>query len=184
MSFRPETDLQIDRLIKARPETVWRCWAEPDLFRQWFVPAPVRVTACEIALRAGGGVFSEMALPDGPMSPSHGSARRVDPRRRLVFGDALRAGFRPTGSGVMTADGPPAAQDSGTRDHALVMHATALTRRQPSTWGSRPAGPRRWRTGMRWRRGFDTRPRRRAAWGRVALSGQIPLAQGKCPRLA
>ncbi|NRB01134.1 MAG: SRPBCC domain-containing protein, partial [Rhodobacteraceae bacterium] len=34
----PATDLTIERLMKCRPETIWRCWSEPELVKQWFTP--------------------------------------------------------------------------------------------------------------------------------------------------
>jgi uncharacterized protein YndB with AHSA1/START domain len=53
-TFNPETDLQISRLMNACPDTIWRCWAEPAHFSQWFTPHPAEVTAVVNDLRAGG----------------------------------------------------------------------------------------------------------------------------------
>ena len=47
--FDSERDLRIEKFMKARPETIWRCWEEPDLFKRWFTPPPVKVTEVENA---------------------------------------------------------------------------------------------------------------------------------------
>ena len=67
MSFNAETDLKIERLIAAKPETIWRCWAEPELFKQWFVPPTIEVNEVENNLHAGGRAFNVMKLPDGTL---------------------------------------------------------------------------------------------------------------------
>src|SRR6056297_2179348 len=70
--MNPETDLEIERMIRAAPETIWRCWSEPDLFRQWFTPPGVEVTECENVLEPGGRAFCVMKLPDGALIPGTG----------------------------------------------------------------------------------------------------------------
>lgn len=40
MNFRPETDLEITRVIKAPRSAVWQAWTSPDQFAQWWIPAP------------------------------------------------------------------------------------------------------------------------------------------------
>ena len=36
----PDFTLEIERIIQAPRKTVWRCWTEPELLRQWYCPAP------------------------------------------------------------------------------------------------------------------------------------------------
>ena len=102
MTFDPATDLKIERVIRGTPETIWRCWAEPDLFKQWFTPKPVEVTEVDNDLRAGGRAFNVMRLPDGQEYRNEGCFLLADYPRRLVFTDALMVGFRPKPTAFMT----------------------------------------------------------------------------------
>ncbi|WP_417722235.1 SRPBCC family protein [Salipiger sp.] len=134
-AFNPETDLKLERFIKARPETVWRCWEEPDLFRQWFCPKPVEVTEIDHDMRAGGRAYTVMKLPDGTLMPNDGSFLLVEKPNRLIFTDALLAGFRPVSSPFMVADIRYTAQDGGTLYTAHVMHPDAAKRDEHDKMG-------------------------------------------------
>ena len=123
--FNPETDLQISRLMNARPETIWRCWAEPALFKQWFTPRPVEVTEVDNDLRSGGRAFNVMRLPDGTEVHNEGCFLLADPARQLVFSDAMQSGFRPAASPFMTCDLRLTPQANGTLYACHVMHPTA-----------------------------------------------------------
>jgi len=133
--FNPATDLKIDRLIKASPATIWRCWQDPDLFRQWFCPEPVEVADCDIDLRPGGRCFVEMRLPDGTMMPNDGCFLLVEPERRMISTDALLPRFRPQGAGFMTVDITLTPEKDGTRYATFIMHATDEQRQQHLTMG-------------------------------------------------
>lgn len=135
--FNPETDLEIEQLIRARPETIWRCWAEPELFRQWFTPPGVDVVACENVLEPGGRAFCIMRLPDGTEIPGDGCFLLADHPRRLVFTDAMRAGFRPTSEAFMTVDVTLTPADGGTLYHAHVMHPDRAARDRHEEMGFR-----------------------------------------------
>lgn len=136
MTFNPDTDLKIERLMKATPETIWRCWAEPDLFKQWFVPPPVEVTEVENDLRPGGRAFNVMKLPDGTLMENDGCFLLAERHRRLVFSDAVRSGFRPApNAGFMTADVRLIPQEGGTLYQAHVMHFDAEKRLEHEKMG-------------------------------------------------
>ncbi|RMA43847.1 SRPBCC domain-containing protein [Rhodophyticola porphyridii] len=134
--FDADADLEIERLVRAAPEVIWRCWGEPDLFRQWFTPPGVEVTEVENDLRSGGRAFVVMKLPDGTLMPSEGCFFLAEPYRRLVYGDAVRAGFRP-GHEIpfMTADITLTPQKGGTLYRAHVMHNSAEARRRHEDMG-------------------------------------------------
>ncbi|MDJ1007626.1 MAG: SRPBCC domain-containing protein [Paracoccaceae bacterium] len=123
--FNPETDLEIARVIRSAPETIWRCWAEPELFKQWFTPPGVEVTDCENVLEPGGRAYTVMKLPDGSQMPLDGCFLLADFPRRLVYTDAMVAGFRPKGEAFMCVDVTLTPVDGGTRYHAHVMHPGA-----------------------------------------------------------
>lgn len=133
--FDPERDLRIERLMKAAPKAIWRCWEEPDLLRRWFTPPPVEVVELHHDLRPGGQACVVMKLPDGTLMPNDGSFLLVERHRRLVFTDALLAGFRPSGAGFMTADTRLEPKDGGTLYSAHVMHATPEARAEHEQMG-------------------------------------------------
>lgn len=124
----PETDLQIERLIRAAPEAIWRCWAEPDLFSRWFTPPGVEVVACENVLEAGGRAYCVMRLPDGTEMPGDGCFLLAEYPRRLVYTDGMRAGFRPNEQTFMTVDVTLTPAEGGTIYHAHVMHPDQASR--------------------------------------------------------
>lgn len=128
--FDPATDLEIERVIRAAPEAIWRCWAEPELFKQWFTPPGVEVIACENVLEPGGRAYCVMKLPDGSEMPGDGCFLFAEYPERLVYTDAMLAGFRPKGEAFMTVDVTLTPVDGGTRYHAHVMHPTAEQRAQ------------------------------------------------------
>ncbi len=133
--FNPETDLQTERLIHAKPEIIWRCWAEPELFKVWFTPPGVDVVSCENVLEPGGRAFNVMRLPDGNEMPNDGSFIHVELHRRLVYTDGLLAGFRPQPTIFMVVDLTLTPKDGGTLYHAHIMHATAEARDQHEAMG-------------------------------------------------
>lgn len=126
--FDPETDLKIERLIRATPESIWRCWSEPELFKQWFVPPPVKVLQVENDLSPGGIAHVVMKLPDGTEMPSTGCFLVADRPRHLVYTDALGPGFRPKTEGFMTVLVDLEPRDGGTLYSATVLHPTEADR--------------------------------------------------------
>ncbi|SHG86471.1 SRPBCC domain-containing protein [Marivita hallyeonensis] len=136
MSFNADTDLKTERLMKAAPETIWRCWEEPELFKQWFVPPPVEVTEVENDLRPGGRAFNVMKLPDGTLMENDGCFLLAEPHSRLVFTDGCLTGFRPTPEpAFMTADVRLIPKDGGTLYSAAVMHSDAAKKAEHEKMG-------------------------------------------------
>lgn len=130
MTFNPETDLEIDTRIAARPETVWRCWTDPVLFAQWFAPKPVEVRDVAYEFHPGGRANLTMVLPDGTVMPLEGCVLEAEPAQRLVTTDALRAGFRPADAPFMTAIMTLSPDGDGTLYRAQVLHATQAARQK------------------------------------------------------
>jgi uncharacterized protein YndB with AHSA1/START domain len=50
-------DLILTRMIDAPAEKVFRAWTEPELLKQWFVPAPWTISKVETDVRVGGPVW-------------------------------------------------------------------------------------------------------------------------------
>lgn len=131
----PETDLILERTLTAPPAAIWRAWTEAPLLVQWFTPAPVRTTAAVIEPHPGGRFHTVMQLPDGKEVSSEGCILAAEAHRRLVFTDALTAGWRPGSQPFMTAiitmepDGP------GTAYRARVLHFDRAARERHEAMG-------------------------------------------------
>lgn len=117
------------------PALVWEAWTTPELLMQWFCPAPWTVSACEVDLRPGGVFDTTMRSPEGEEHPNKGCYLEVVPGERLVFTDALRAGFRPGGGGFMTGIIEIFAEGEGTRYRATALHSDAETRAKHEEMG-------------------------------------------------
>lgn len=131
LTLDPARDLVLDRLLKAPPALVWRCWTEPALICQWFCPKPWSVSEAVVDLRPGGRFFTLMNGPDGERVPNEGSFLEVVPQRRLVFTDLFTEDFAPvdkvaSGAGLsFAAILTFAPEGGGTRYRAVARHATA-----------------------------------------------------------
>lgn len=123
-------DLFISRVIDASPAIVWRAWSEPEHFERWWAPKPVKTKVIAMDLRAGGGFRTVMTLPDGAEIDSHGCFLEVVPQKRLVFTDAVSAGWRPNKSPFMTAIIELSAKGGGTEYAATVLHNNAEDRQK------------------------------------------------------
>lgn len=136
MTFNPDTDLKIERLIRATPQTIWRCWEEPDLFKQWFTPPTVDVVDCDNDLRPGGRAYNVMKLPDGTEMANEGSFLLADPYSRIIYTDGFLPGFRPSPDpAFMSVDVRLTPQQGGTLYSAHVMHSDADKRKTHEEMG-------------------------------------------------
>jgi len=132
----PKLDLVLDRVIDVPAHLVWRAWTEPELLVQWFTPAPWSTASCELDVRPGGLFRTVMRSPEGEEMPSDGCYLAVEPLRRLVWTDALGAGYRPNGSAFMTATLHLVPVGSGgTRYVAVVRHANEEACKQHAEMG-------------------------------------------------
>jgi uncharacterized protein YndB with AHSA1/START domain len=95
LTLDPTRGLVLDRVLKAPPALVRRCWTEPALICQWFCPKPWSVSEAVVDLRAGGRFFTLMNGPDGEKVPNEGSFLEVVPGRKLVFTDIFGEDFAP-----------------------------------------------------------------------------------------
>lgn len=97
----PLKDLSLTRVIDAPRDLLWTCWTTPAHLRQFFVPKPHRVAACEIDLQVGGRFDTTMDV-DGNLMENQGVFLEIVAGRRLVFTDAFRAGWEPAPDPFMT----------------------------------------------------------------------------------
>lgn len=77
--------LTIKRSFKASRQAVWDAWTKPDQFKQWYMPKPFSVPACDFDLRPGGNLKVDTQGPDGSIMPLTGIFKVVDEPARLVM---------------------------------------------------------------------------------------------------
>ncbi len=97
-------DLILERILDAPRDAVWRCWSEPELLKQWFCPKPWHVGEARMDLRPGGEFFTLMRGPNGEEAGEPGVFLEIVAKSRLVFTDAFRPGWRPSGKPFMAAE--------------------------------------------------------------------------------
>ncbi|WP_420381462.1 SRPBCC domain-containing protein [Novosphingobium sp.] len=82
-----DTELVVTRIVNAPRNLVYRAWAEPDLFRQWWAPASFGVTIVshESDMRTGGSyrLMMDHASLEAPMA-FYGTYLEVVPGERIV----------------------------------------------------------------------------------------------------
>ena len=83
---KSDRELVVTRLFDASPRTVFRAWAEPGLFRRWWVPknAGIELLSCEMDVRTGGAYRLEFAAVGGVMA-FHGRYLEVVQDTRIVW---------------------------------------------------------------------------------------------------
>ena len=130
MTTSPSTDreLVLTRLIDAPRETLYRCWTEPALMKQWFAPKPYETPVVEVDVRSGGANLIVMRGPDGQDMPNRGMYLEVVPNERLVFTDAFTEAWQPSAKPFMTAILTFEPQGDKTLYTARVRHWTVEDR--------------------------------------------------------
>lgn len=95
--------LEIERVIEAPRDVVWQCWTRAELLKQWYCPAPWKVTSAEIDLKPGGRMNCVMEGPnEGERHDVVGCLLEVVAQERLTFTDAYTEGFMPRANPFMT----------------------------------------------------------------------------------
>jgi uncharacterized protein YndB with AHSA1/START domain len=87
-----EDSIELERVLDASIERVWRMWTDPACFASWYGPDGATVPDLEIDLRVGGvrRVCMEVATPAGPRRMWFvGEHLEVEPPRRLVYTEAM-----------------------------------------------------------------------------------------------
>ncbi|MET0557200.1 MAG: SRPBCC family protein [Solirubrobacterales bacterium] len=137
-SFDPQLDLSIARVIAAPRAAVWNAWADPASFERWWVPAPEVCRVREMELRAGGSFRTQISQDGAEFGPHlTGCFLAVDELERIVFTDALVAGWRPADSSFMTASIVMKDHPDGTEYTATAMHRSAADRDRHEQLGFR-----------------------------------------------
>jgi uncharacterized protein YndB with AHSA1/START domain len=98
-----DRELVLERIIEAPAQTLYRCWTEPELMKQWFVPKPWTLAKVEQDVRPGGKSLVVMKDPEGNEYPNPGTYLEVVPGKKLVFTDAFTEGWVPSDKAFMVA---------------------------------------------------------------------------------
>ena len=146
MTFNPELDLLLERIVDVPREKIWAAWTTPTLLMPWFCPLPWKTIDCVIDLRAGGIFRTVMQSPEGQQFPNNGCYLEIIPNKKLVWTNTLEPGFRPVKQAVANPDHPCEefmmtatilleTVASGTKYTAHVMHANREARVQHEQMG-------------------------------------------------
>jgi uncharacterized protein YndB with AHSA1/START domain len=84
---KTDRELVVTRIFDAKPQTVFRAWAEADLFRRWWVPEGhgVSLVSCEMDVRTGGKYRLEFGAGGGDTMAFYGKYLDVVPGERIVW---------------------------------------------------------------------------------------------------
>jgi uncharacterized protein YndB with AHSA1/START domain len=125
----PDLDLSVTRIIRAPRSAIWGAWTDPERFQQWWVPAPEICRVREMDLRPGGSFRTEISHDGTQFSPHiAGCFLAVDEAERIVFTDALLAGWRPAESSFVTAVITMRDHAEGTEYTAAALHRNPADR--------------------------------------------------------
>jgi uncharacterized protein YndB with AHSA1/START domain len=135
-SVRPELDLTVSRIIKASRSAVWNAWADPASFEQWWVPSPEVCRVRDMDLHPGGSFRTEISQDGDEFAPHiTGCFLAVDEFERIVFTDALVAGWRPAETAFVTAVITMRDHPEGIEYIATAMHRNIADRNQHEQLG-------------------------------------------------
>lgn len=121
----PQLDLTLSRVIRAPRALVWRAWADPDRFAQWWLPAPTQARVDRLELRPCGALITRMS-DDGIEFLPHMNALflAVEEEHQLIFTNALDSTLRPANPApvAMTATITMRDHPDGTSYEVVVRH--------------------------------------------------------------
>lgn len=130
-----DKELVLDRLIDAPRNILFRCWTQPDLIKQWFVPRPWTIAEASVDVRPGGSSLIVMADPDGNLFPNAGIYLDVVPNEKLVFTDAFTSAWEPSDKPFFTCEITFADEGGKTRYIARAKHWTVESREEHEKMG-------------------------------------------------
>jgi uncharacterized protein YndB with AHSA1/START domain len=135
-SLHPDLDLTVSRIIEAPRAAVWNAWTNPASFERWWVPAPEICRVRDMDLRPGGSFRTEISHDGAEFGPHvAGCFLAVEELERIVFTDALVAGWRPAETSFMTAVITMKEHPGGTEYTATAMHRNTADRDQHEQLG-------------------------------------------------
>ncbi len=142
LTFDPELDLKLERVVDVPRALVWAAWTQPQHLVKWFCPLPWQTTDCRIDLRPGGIFQTTMKGPDGPGFTNTGCFLQVVDQELLVWTGVMGPDFRPQAKELfaavpfmMSAIIALEDVDGGTKYTALVRHGDVASRQAHEQMG-------------------------------------------------
>ena len=133
---KPTYGSTLTRLLDAPRMSLYRCWTEPELIKQWFAPKPYTTPVALVDLRAGGASNVVMKSPDGQEIPCPGQYLEIVPGRKLVFTDAFTGDWSPRGGAPFMVAIITFEDEAGkTRYTATVNHWTEADKKKHEEMG-------------------------------------------------
>lgn len=130
-----DRELVLTRLIDVPREKLFRAWTEPELVKQWFVPAPWTIARAEMDVRPGGRSLVVMRSPEGQDFPNHGVYLEVVKNEKIVFTDAYTEAWQPSEKPFFTGIITFEEEGGKTRYTARALHWTAAAREEHEKMG-------------------------------------------------
>jgi len=83
---KSESELVVSRIINGPSQLVFEAWANPELFKQWWIPksAPITLVSCKMDVRTGGTYRLTLSMGSQSMD-FFGKYLEVTPHTRLVW---------------------------------------------------------------------------------------------------
>ncbi len=79
------TSLTLERVFAAPRELVFRAWADPQRFVQWWGPNGLVIETCDFDPRPGSALHIAMRLPDGQLHHIRGRFTEVEAPALIAF---------------------------------------------------------------------------------------------------
>jgi uncharacterized protein YndB with AHSA1/START domain len=84
MSVETVGVVEVRRVVKADPQTVWNAWTRPEHMKKWSCPAPGGAKSISSDLRVGGAFEIHMEVEEGPHT-AFGVYREIEEPNRIVY---------------------------------------------------------------------------------------------------
>ena len=93
-SAASDRELKLVRRFPAKPERVFRAFADPKRLVRWWGPKGITIPVCEMDVRPGGRWLTVMRAPDGSDMTVSGTYREIEAPSLLVFTWAWHEGAK------------------------------------------------------------------------------------------
>jgi len=104
--------VEIQRRLKAKPETVYDAWTRPEIIARWWGPEGVSLADHSFDLTEGGSWRTVMVSPEGKRHIVGGVYRELRRPHRLVTTWAWEEGGVPGAASLVTVTFEPAGQET------------------------------------------------------------------------